>query len=372
MLKIKRLLSLFLFVFFSILSFPIQPSLSQSSLNACFTSPAAASECSSLGLISPQSAANAVRGSLVNPSPINPFINAILPSKEVVTVVGGVAALLYLRPSDLQKLKDNAPASKQYSNGRWRAKNFVSGAVTGWSNDVTPDRIENYNSGGYSVPNIFYKYGASNGARSGQVLGDVWGSQTFGQVDFEADTSAGTLPAALAPDVSRISNDAIFALAAAGAAAAANNLSSPDLNRLDAALAAIAAAGLVGAGSPDYPLAQEALNSAQAAASSLAAGAAAKAQQDTDKALADKLANPSSLPSKSFSDSKNFVSYAVVAFSRKFPFDLIYGATDSASPLCPSFSLFYYKWELCFLMPIFLTIRWIVFISISTKAVLEL
>lgn len=371
MLKIKRLLSLFLLVFFSILSLHLEPVFSQSPL-ACFENPAAALECADTGLISPETAANAVRGALTNPSPINPLINLALPSKEFILVVGGVAALSYLRPSDLQKLKDNAPSSKHYSNGRWRAKNFVSGVATGWVNDVTPDRIENYNSGGYSVPNIFYKYGASSGFRSGQVIGDVWGSQTFGQVDFEADIAAGTASPSLVPDPSKISNDTIFAMAAAGAAAAANSLANSDTDRMNAALAAIAAAGLVGAGSPDYPMAQDALNSAKAAADALAAAAAAKEQQDKDKALADKLANPSQLPSKAFSGSTNFVSYAVGAFASKFPFDLIYGATDASIPSCPSFSLFYYKWELCFLMPIFLTIRWIVFISISTKVVLEL
>lgn len=356
---IKRLLPLFLGVL--LLFIDILPLYSQSSLNACFTSPAAASECASAGLISPQSAANAVRGALVNPSPINPFINIALPSKELVLVVGGVAALAYLRPSDMQKLKDNAPTSKQYSNGRWRAKNFVSGVATGWLNDVTPDRIENFNSGGYSVPNIFYKYGVSSLNWPGQVIGDVWGSQTYGQVDFEADTSAGTSAPTFAPDTSKVSDFAIYAAAATAAAAAARDAAGRKDVRsaVAASAAAAAAAGLVPAGSPD-----------KAAADSAAVAAAAAAADASDPTKAPD--TPQAQPI--YFTQVNFLAYAVSSsgFGNKFPFGMFAPLPAGAAMACPTFTSWGRTVELCFIRDIIMLIKYIVWVRFAIYSFVNL
>ena len=83
---------------------------------------------------------------------------------------------------------------------------------------------------------------------------------------------------------------------------------------------------------------------------------------------------PAKLPPKDFKNSTNFLTYAVTSFSRKFPFDVVYGSPDASQglPICPDFTLFYHKWTLCVLLPFYSTIRWITFLSLTVKFIMEL
>lgn len=360
---IKRLLPLFLGVL--LLFIDTLPLYSQSSLNACFTSPAAASECASAGLISPQSAANAVRGALVNPSPINPLINLALPSKEVVAVVGGVAALAYLRPADMQKLKDGAPVSApKYYLGRWFLA-MPNGVRIAGSGDFYP--VFPLSTGSALLShNDFREYLASLGygwaswKDNNGVYGETTVSQTSAPVWVNVPEAAYPAPAS-SPDYGAVSNDSIYSLAAAAAAAAARDAAGrKDVSAAVAAAAAAAAAvGLVPVGSPD-----------KAAADSAAAAAAAAAADAADPTKAPD--TPQAQPI--YFTQVNFLAYAVSSsgFGNKFPFGMFAPLPAGAAMACPTFTSWGRTVELCFIRDIIMLIKYIVWVRFAIYSFVNL
>lgn len=205
-------------------------------------------------------------------------------------------------------------------------------------------------------------------AKSNQALND------YNQIAQSA--SAAAIAAWLARDVTvadlqtkRANDAAAAAAAAASIAGSSGNTSAPDIS---AAVASAAASA--NKAKSDYLTANSTANptSTPTTAPTTANPTSTPTTAPTAPPLEYPTVPPSVLPSKSFSGSTNFLVYAVTAFSSKFPFDIVFGATTVSLPPCPEFSLFYYKWQLCFLMPLFLTIRWITFISITTKVILEL
>jgi len=381
--SIKRVLPfLFSFLLFLRLS---SPAYSQSSLNSCFTSATAAQQCASTGLISPQTAANAVRSSLSAPSPLSPFTS--LPSKEAVAILGGTAALAYLSQSQMQTLQDKGKLAyvPPFVGGQgvgvpYRVYYHIRAGSTyypGYSVVANGAISVDFNTGRLSSNGVYVvTLGVSyTGGNPANLWGGKYSTESLFidsivRVDGLPNSSADTSPS-LASAASAVPNSSIYAAGAVAAAAAAVS-STVDSDILAAALAAIAAAGFVSADPLASPSDIAAAAAASADAAIAAAAVTAKEQQVKDKAVADGLAPPVDLPKKDFKVSTNFLTYAVTGFASKFPFDVFFGGTDVATPACPSFSLFYYKWEMCFLMPLFLSIRWIVTISLSVKIFLEL
>lgn len=323
------------------------PSFSFTTLQTCFVSAQSAKDCAAAGVIPAQkTAATATAGATVG---------AITPAN----VAAGTAALAYLLLQDIKDHENTYPPSFAFY-GVYRVSDnaLLLAGQWCWVSYYAP--YNNYSwwigtkqqTGGYSPA-------YSSSATSHECRG-VGAPQT---------------PSI--PDNGYLNLGAAAAVAAANQALADSLASSPDgdENLINSAIAAAAAALNSATKSGDSALIAAANSAATAANSALAtnqaAAVAAKAKQDADKAAADKLAPPVALPEKSFSGSVNFLVHALAVFSNKFPLDIVYGATDATAPACPSFTLFFYRWQLCFILPFFTAIRWIVFISLSTKVILE-
>ena len=290
----------------------------------------------------------------------------------IVPLTGAALALYYLQNGDYDKLRQKiGSVSPEYYAGHWYVGNSLTGARI--TDDVygTPLGIGSI----INSRHDFREYLSTLGwgyysliNQAGNYAEDYIGSTNKLKWINIPDT-AFPVPAG----TPSIGGDDILDAAAAAAAAAAKGFADSEgsqENKNNAALAAaaaIAAAGITGS-----PSAQQSASDASVSAAAAGVKAAAKEEQDRDKAAADARVKPKDLPEKKFTGSTNFLVYAVTAFSSKFPFDIVFGGTDASLPVCPLFTLFYYKWQLCFLMPLFLTIRWIVFISVTTKVILEL
>lgn len=321
------------------------PSFAFTTLQTCFVSAQSAKDCASAGVIPAQKAAGA--GGVV--------AGAITPAN----IAAGTAALAYLTWQNAKDYENSLPPAYA-SYGVYRVADnalLISGAWC-WVSYYAP--YNNYSwwvgskqqTGGYSP--AYSTNPASHACRG-----------------------VGVPLAPTVPDNDYLNLGAAAAIAAANQALLDSLASSPDGDEtlINLAIAAAAAAlnSAIKSGNTSLIAAANAASTAanSALATNQAAATAAKAKQDADKAAADKLAPPSTLPEKSFAGSVNFVTFTLTAMSTKFPFDIVYGATNSQPFTCPSFTLFFYQWQLCFLLPLFTSIRWIIFIGLSTKFIME-
>lgn len=305
------------------------------------------------------------RAALSTAATSSPFSLSPLTSVGAATLAT-VGALNYLKDSDMNALRDRALSSAPATYSRYclSGGGLSPNTYCGEQCEVAPD-----SSLGYPyLWHVAYK----GGSRYASVAADT--------PPFSCDGQGSPNLPSLADSVKGLASDSILATAASAAARSADssNASKDYDAALAAALAAMDAVSLVSstASQVDKDAAAAANSAALAAAAiaraGIAAAAAAKDAQDRDKAEADRLAPPSKLPKKDFSNSTNFVSFFLDKMSNKFPLDIIYGATDNVNaPLCPTFELFHYQWTLCFLLPLFTSIRWIVFLSLSTKFIME-
>ena len=345
--KILKLLCLFfLALLLSFARFPI-PSYSQSAVG-CASDPVCVTE---LGL---------VRSAIVSPSPINPFVvvgTNLARNADKVVIVGGALALGYMTNQSMTNLQNKAISNSPSVYASYAVQRSDGYLFPGTGNNcsIQPDTR-------YGDPYV-------DGVIDGSIVALGFLASQISCVGVGSPVVPS--PSQSAPNLS--SSNLFSEASTSAAAAAAAALSAKDYTgALTAANAAIDAAASVTSDSSSSPADIAAASAAAASAGVTAAAAAAPAQQEKDKALADSLSPPSVLPTKSYAGSVNFVTFALSAFSAKFPFDIIYGATDAVIPSCPVFTLFFYKWTVCFIMPVFLCIRWVVFIGLATKVVLEL
>jgi hypothetical protein len=294
----------------------VNPVFSQS-IQACATNPACAAE---LGL---------VRTGMSAAVPTIPFSNTV--GAVGLTTAATVLALNYLKPSDL------SPSSDRQSYC------------------VYSSFYANYK----IYPNISYHDAQANSSDNNPF------PPTLNQYGVPQCNP----PSAPYNPPSPYSDSNILASAAtAAAAAAADSLANKDYsNALKAASAATAAAGLVslssGATQPEKDKASAAASAA--AAVSAAVASAPDAPLDTTDPLNVKVnvKNPAS--------STNFVAYSISIFATKFPFDFFYAPPiqDFSLNDCPSYTFFYYKFQFCFLVPLFNALRWIITIGVAIKMI---
>ena len=327
------------------------PAYSFTSLDACFASPSAAQQCASTGLITDASAANVVRASIATAGASNPISAGGITAANALAVTGTLGALWYLKDSDMQQLRDRAIASG--------VTHYAAGSQIVYASSLTGPgyscRLQCFvTNGGGSVQ---YVDGSFAGIPDARNYGDKW----------TIIPASGTSPISpsLASAANSLSDVSIYTQAAAAAAAAAlaaspNDSSSSDL----AAAAAAAAASFVGSSNAS----QADKDAVAASAAAAAASAAAAHQKDAEKAATDP-----SKPENVSAGRVNFVVYALQVFSSKFPFDFLYSPSNIATTFdCPSFTFFYYKWTFCFLVPLFIALRWIATIAIALKMIYTL
>jgi hypothetical protein len=325
-------------VLFLFLQF-LAPAYSQTSLNAlasCNSNAATTADCAALF----QAAPSAVRGAIANPNPTNPLFGT-LPSKELVTAAGGVAALWYLNNQNMQNLQNQAmsQASPDYSS--------CTAFYPYWGGNIQ--------SGFGSFPSIAaaYEFGLTR-----IFLGNTAEAASYGLAGVPSPSCVASpaTPQSAAPG---LTDPQIYAEAAAAAAAAARDFANKkDVSGAQAAAAAAAgAAGLVN-GNPSATQAdKDKANGAAAAAAAAAADAA-----DPTKA-------PSTPQNPGFIFSRvNFLAYAVSAqgFGNKFPFGMFAPLPTSSTQMsCPVVTSWGTTVELCFIRDIVRVIKWIVWTNFA-------
>ncbi|NMF57104.1 hypothetical protein [Pseudanabaena yagii] len=322
-------------VLFLLLQF-LEPVYSQTSLNGCLTNAANAQSCVRDGLISPSNAASAVRGAIVNPNPTNPFFAGTLPSKEAITIAGGVAALGYLGSQAMQNLQNQAmsQAPADYSSCTvWYPVPAFSGVP--WM-------------GSGSFPSATDPVGLAFCARL-----DPSGCY------MAPSPSCTASPATPQSAAQGLTDPQIYAEAAAAAAAAARDFA----NKKDvagaqtAAAAAAGAAGLVNGNPAATQADKDKANGAAAAAAAAAADAADPTKAPTTPQ------NPGFVFSRT-----NFLAYAVSAqgFGNKFPFGMFAPLPASNTQMaCPVITSWGTSAQLCFIRDIVRVIKWIVWTNFA-------
>jgi hypothetical protein len=361
----------------------INPAQSQSVV-ACASNPSCAT---SMGL---------TRGALSIPAPTNPFALAgsALTNKATgaVIVTGGAAvALGYLTNQDMQSLQEDAKSRvvPSFLGGQsigiayrvevdWQTEplspiwqwgetslNIGTSIFPSVIGPITKIGLREIDRGGIDVR---WSAGTSGSIinetnRTKAAQRDSVRAIRISRVDGQPDIG-GNLQPSLSAAVSALPDAAIFAAAASSAAAAAANPElSPD-DRISAATAAIAAAAESAAASNASP----ADISKASSASSAATAAAVAAQNEKDAAAAKDPTNPANVAAGRV----NFVIYAVQVFSTKFPFDFFYAPSQSQALECPAWVFFYYRFEFCFLVPLFNALRWIATIGVGLKMIYTL
>jgi hypothetical protein len=362
----------------------INPAFSQTSLNSCFTSAAAAQQCQSAGLITPQAAANSIRTAISNPNPINSFWTGSLPSPEAIAVVGGVAALGYLSTQNMQDLQNRATsaAAPPFTGGQmatfynvtWRYVFKRSGLPddihTGTRNNVRGRIRGTFNRSIVPISSTDSRFKGDAGIVGTDTSGNPQDTRiadfAFGgglSLDFQIlsvvrsdgqPDTGGNLQVPLATAAAALPQAGIYAAAAAAAAATAANTNNTDDARAAAATAAIEAANFVSSDStasqPDKDIAAAAAATAAAAKDAIAASVAAKAQAKSDaKSLYPDFPESQTAiaPATGYTSNVNWLAYGISVFSNKFPFDLFSGTVATVAPECPSVTFFTKSFELC-------------------------
>uniref|UniRef100_UPI000AE2FD9F hypothetical protein n=1 Tax=Pseudanabaena sp. 'Roaring Creek' TaxID=1681830 RepID=UPI000AE2FD9F len=131
----RRAFSVVLGVLFVFLQFlDVSPVFSFTTLNECFTTSAAAKQCAADGLITPQSAANVVRGSVGTAGAANP-ISVGLTAADKILILGSAAALGYMTYENMENLRKqaiaNAPIKYPAGTYLFAPNGSGSGAVMG-------------------------------------------------------------------------------------------------------------------------------------------------------------------------------------------------------------------------------------------------
>ncbi|MFN4831316.1 MAG: hypothetical protein ACK5L1_03745 [Pseudanabaena sp.] len=323
----------------------INPAQSQS-IAACASNPACAT---TMGL---------TKAALKLPSPVNPsgVVGASLINKVSGTTlaVGGAAmAFGYLTNQDMQKIREDAIANHPVSYGTYGIFDTLINAFA--SSTTAP-----YCQSNIWVPQLssWFTQLSQNGTNWG-IGGGNFGSSNPARYTCRGVGSP--LPVDPSDVIDSLADHIIAEAATAAAAAAAANPNLSLEERLAAAAAASAMAGLLGS---DPAVPQSIKDSAAAAAAAGSASAADAQQQaaDTDPS------NPANVAAGRI----NFVLYAIRVFSNKFPFDFFYSPSVSQISTCPAFTFFYYKFEFCFLVPLFNALRWIATIAIGLKMIFTL